>query len=80
MREMVGMPQLLAVVVESSIVTCHIVVVHDASERGVLYSMWIHRDLVKISQISLLALWRQPAIVAIFMVQMGCRGTRSRSI
>ena len=80
MREMVGMPQLLTVLVESTSVNCHIVVVHDASERSVLYSVQIHRDLVKISQIGHLALWRQPAIVAIFMVQMGCRGTRSRSI
>ena len=37
MREMVVMPQLLTIVVESSSVTCHIVVIRDASERGVLY-------------------------------------------
>ena len=38
-REMMVMSQLLTIVVESTSVTCHIVVVDDASELGVLYSV-----------------------------------------
>ena len=47
---MMSMSLLRTTEVELSSVTCHMAVVDDASDRGVLYRMRIHLDLVEISQ------------------------------